>query len=149
MERLAWVLILFAGFLPARGADQPAWQGTWSAVIGTGGTIFAGTWSASPGQSPGTAGGAWSLRDQNGAELATGTWAAGKQGKFWNGTWQARRPSGQVYDGTWRARAALSGAAPFAAMFEAAISQAISGSWHMGGLGGAWTIRAYAPGASR
>jgi hypothetical protein len=148
VQRLAWVLILLAGFLPARGADQPAWQGTWSAVIGTGGgsgggTVFAGTWNASPGPSKDTAGGAWSLRDQNGAELATGTWAAGKEGKFWKGTWQARRPSGQVYNGTWRAQPALSGAAPFNALFEAAISQAVSGTWRIGTLGGAWTIRAY------
>lgn len=143
MKRLAGVLIVLASFLPARGAGQPGWQGTWSAVIGTGGTIFAGTWSASPGESPDTVGGAWSLRDQNGAELATGTWAAGKDGKLWKGTWQARRASGQVYDGTWRAQTALSGASSFAALFEAAISQAVSGSWRMGGLGGAWTIRAY------
>lgn len=146
MQRLGFALILLACLWPARGADQTGWQGTWSAVIGTGGgTVFAGTWNASPGQSRDTVGGAWSLRDQNGAELATGTWAAGKEGKLWKGTWQARRPSGQVYDGTWRAQAALSGAAPFTELFQAALSQAISGSWRMGGLGGAWTIRAYAP----
>jgi hypothetical protein len=143
MKRLAWALIVFASFFPARGADPPAWQGTWSAAIATGGTAFAGTWNASPGQSPDTAGGGWSLRDLNGAELATGTWAAGKEGKFWKGTWQARRPSGQVYDGTWRAQAGLSGAVPFAALFQSAISQAVSGSWRMASLGGAWTIRAY------
>jgi hypothetical protein len=28
-------------------------------------------------------------------------------------------------------------------MFEAAIAQAVSGSWRMGNLAGAWTIRAY------
>lgn len=145
MKPLAWILIVFASFLPARGADQPDWQGTWSAVIGTGGTVFAGTWNASPGASPDTVGGAWSLRDQNGAELATGTWAAGKAGKFWKGTWQARRPSGQVYDGTWRARAAMSGGSPFTALFQAAIAQAVSGNWRMANLGGAWTIRAYGP----
>lgn len=149
MKRLAWVLILFASLLPARGAGQALgssekqWQGTWSAVIGTGGTVFAGTWNASPGPAQDTASGAWSLRDQNGAQLATGTWAAGKEGKFWKGTWQARRPSGQVYDGTWRSQAAISGASPFAALFQGAISQAVSGSWRMASLGGEWTIRAY------
>jgi hypothetical protein len=30
-------------------------------------------------------------------------------------------------------------------MFEAAISNAISGGWRMGNFAGAWTIRAYAP----
>jgi hypothetical protein len=143
MKHLAWVLILCTSFWPARGADPQAWQGTWSAVAGSGGTVFAGTWNASPGQSPQTAGGTWSLRDQNGAEVASGTWAAGKEGKIWKGTWQARRASGQVYDGTWRTPAALSGAAPFAALFQAAISQAVSGTWRTGALGGAWTIRAY------
>lgn len=141
MKRLAVVLFLLATLL---SAGEPGWQGTWSAVIGTGGPVFAGTWNAAPGQSPNTVGGAWSLRDPNGAELATGTWAAGKQGKLWKGTWQARRSSGQVYDGIWKAQAPLSGAALFSAMFESALSQAVSGSWQMGSLGGAWTIRAYA-----
>jgi hypothetical protein len=144
MRCLAWTLMVFASLLPARGADQPAWQGTWSAAIGTGGTVFAGTWSGSPGQSPDVAGGAWSLRDPSGAELATGTWAAGKEGRVWKGTWQARRPSGQVYDGTWRAPVALAGTSHLAALFQFAISQAVSGDWRMAGVSGTWTIRVYA-----
>ncbi len=106
--------------------------------------MLAGTWNAAPGKAPDTVAGTWSLRDQNGADLATGTWAAGRDGKVWKGTWQARRPSGQVYDGTWRAQLELPVASHLPDMFEAAIAKAISGSWRMGNFSGAWTIRAYA-----
>jgi hypothetical protein len=142
MKYLAWTVILLSSFLLA--ADQPQWNGTWSATIGTGSTTFAGTWNAVPGAAPDTVAGTWSLRDQNGAELATGTWAAGKDSKVWKGSWQARRPSGQIYNGTWRAQAELPAASRFADLFAAAMAQAVSGNWRMGTLGGAWTIRAYA-----
>jgi hypothetical protein len=89
-------------------------------------------------------GGTWTLRDQNGTELAAGTWAAGKEGKVWKGTWQARRPSGQVYDGTWQAQMEPSVTSHMPDLVEAAIAKAISGSWRMGNNSGAWTIRAYA-----
>lgn len=105
--------------------------------------MFGGTWSAVPAAAD-TVTGNWSLRDQNGTELATGTWAAGKEGKVWKGTWQARRPSGQVYDGTWRAQIELPAASHFSDLFDAAVAQAVSGSWRMGNYAGAWTIRAYA-----
>jgi hypothetical protein len=141
MKHLVWTILLLSSSLPA--ADQPTWQGTWAATIGTGGTMLAGTWTAVPGQAPDTVAGNWSLRDQNGAELATGTWAAGKDGKLWKGTWQARRPSGQVYDGTWRANIELPVTSHLRDLFEAAIVSAISGSWRMGNYAGAWTIRAY------
>jgi hypothetical protein len=81
--------------------------------------------------------------------LATGTWAAGKEGKVWKGTWQARRPFGQVYNGAWRAPVELSATSHFAHLFELAIAKAVSGSWGMGNLGGAWTIRAYPAGAGQ
>jgi hypothetical protein len=142
MKHLVWTVILLSSLLRAGAADQPKWQGTWAATVGSGGA-FAGTWNAAPGEAPDTVGGTWSLRDQNGAELATGTWAAGKEGKIWKGTWQARRPSGQVYDGTWRAQIDLPVTSHFADLFEAAIAKAISGSWRMGNYAGAWTIRAY------
>jgi hypothetical protein len=143
MKHLSWTLILLSSFLPAGAADQPKWQGTWAATAGSG-SAFAGTWSAAPGEAQDTVAGTWSLRDQNGAELATGTWAAGKEGKDWKGTWQARRTSGQVYDGTWRAQIELPLASHFPNLFEAAISNAVSGNWRMGNYSGPWTIRAYA-----
>jgi hypothetical protein len=139
MTRLAWAALLLSSFSLAGG--QPTWQGTWAATAGS--RAFAGTWNAVAGEAPDTVAGNWSLRDQNGAELATGTWAAGKEGKFWKGTWQARRPSGQVYDGAWRAQVELPATSHFGRLFEAAIAKAVSGSWGMGNLGGAWTIRAY------
>ncbi|HEX5226105.1 MAG TPA: hypothetical protein VFW44_00260 [Bryobacteraceae bacterium] len=130
-------------------AAEPQWQGTFAATLGTGGTAFAGTWDAAPGPAPDTVAGTWSLRDAKGAELATGTWAAGREGKTnkdktWKGTWQARRPSGQVYDGDWESSAALPATAHFPDLFQAALAKAVSGSWWMGKLSGAWTIRAYA-----
>jgi len=106
--------------------------------------MFAGTWDASPGEASNTVAGTWSLQDQNGTRLATGTWAAGRDGKFWRGTWQARRASGQIYDGTWQAPAELPVTSHLPDMFEAAIAKAVSGSWRMGNYSGAWTIRAYA-----
>jgi len=140
-QRFICVAFLFAT-ISLQGADQPAWHGTWAANI-AGGAAFAGTWSATPGPAPDTVGGTWALLDQNGTELATGTWAAGKDGKVWKGTWQARRPSGQVYDGTWRAQNELPAAGHLSALFEAAMVSAASGSWRMGSFTGAWTIRAY------
>jgi len=141
MRRLAWAAILLSNCL-AGAADQTGWQGTWAATAGGGGA-FAGTWSAVPGQAPDSVAGTWSLRDQNGTELATGTWAAGKEGKVWKGTWQARRSSGQIYDGTWRAQADLPLSSRLPNLFEAAIEKAVSGTWRMGNYGGAWTVRAY------
>jgi hypothetical protein len=144
MRYLAWTVFLLSGLAPARAADQPTWQGTWAATIGTGTTMFAGTWNASPGAAVDTVAGTWSLRDQNGTELATGTWAAGKEGKVWKGSWQARRVSGQIYDGTWRAQVELPVTSHFSGLFDAAITKALSGSWRMANYAGAWTIRAYA-----
>ncbi len=142
MKHLAWAVILLSSCLLA--ADQPNWQGTWVASVGTGGPKFAGTWNAAPGEAPDTVAGTWSLQDQNGTELATGTWAAGKERKVWRGTWQARRPSGQVYDGAWRAQIELPVTSHLPDLFKAAITKAVSGSWRLGNFSGAWTIRAYA-----
>jgi hypothetical protein len=97
-----------------------------------------------PGEASDTVAGSWSLLDRNGTELATGTWAAGKEGKVWRGTWQARRSSGQIYDGTWRAQAGLPLSSHLSNLFETAIAKAVSGAWWMGSYSGAWTIRAYA-----
>jgi len=144
-----WAVVLLSNFLLSNflltaDAGQPKWQGTWAATVGTGGTMFAGTWNAAPGEPRDTVAGAWSLRDRNGAELATGTWAAGKEGKVWKGTWQARRPTGQIYDGTWRAQIELPATSLLSGLFEKAIAKAVSGSWRMANFTGAWTIRAYA-----
>lgn len=145
MRHLAWIVILLLGFSLSGPADQRQWHGTWAASAGSASAAaLTGTWDAAPGEAADTVAGTWSLRDQNGAELATGTWAAGKDGKVWKGSWQARRPSGQIYDGTWRAQVELPVTSHFADLFEAAISKAASGSWRMGNYGGAWTIRAYA-----
>lgn len=143
MKPLAWTVILLSSFLLVEAAGQPKWQGTWAATGGSG-SGFAGTWNAVPGEAPDTVAGTWSLRDQNGAELATGTWAAGKEGKAWKGSWQARRPSGQVYDGAWRAQIELPMTSHLPELFEAAIGKAVSGSWRMGDYSGLWTIRDYA-----
>jgi hypothetical protein len=142
MKHSAWSVILLSSFLLARAADQPKLQGTWAATAGNG-SAFAGTWNAAPGEAPDTVTGTWSLRDQNGAELATGTWAAGKEGKVWKGSWQARRPAGQVYGGTWRAQVELPVTSHLPDLFEAAIAKTVSGSWRMGNYSGAWTILAY------
>ena len=137
--------ILLASLSLAGVAEQPKWQGSWAASIGSSGTTaFAGTWNAVPGQTPNTVAGSWSLRDQHGAEVAAGTWAAVKEGKVWNGTWQARRPAGQVYNGTWRSQVELSTASPFSELFEAALAKAVSGTWGIGNAAGGWTIRTYA-----
>jgi len=142
--RLTWAVIFLSGFSLTFGADQPKWQGTWAASVGSGGTTFAGTWEAVPGEGRETVAGTWSLRDRNGRELATGTWAASKEEKTWTGTWEARRPSGQVYRGTWRAQVELPATSQFQELFKAAITKAISGSWQMGTTYvGAWTIRAF------
>jgi hypothetical protein len=141
LQRLAWCFLLLAA-ISLQGADQTPWNGTWAANI-AGGAAFAGTWSAAQGEAPDTVGGSWALLDQNGTELATGTWAAGKEGRVWKGTWQARRVSGQIYDGTWRAQTELRPGAHFGDLFEAAITSAVSGNWRMGSFGGAWTIRTY------
>jgi hypothetical protein len=144
IRQLAWTVILLSSFSPARAADQPKWEGTWIASGGNREVAFAGTWNAIPGNAPDTVAGTWSLRDPSGVELATGTWAAGKDGKVWKGSWQARRPSGQVYDGTWRSQVDLPANVHFSELFEAAIAKALSGTWRMGAFAGAWTIRAYA-----
>jgi len=145
IRRLAWALILMASF----SAAETGWQGTWAATIAGGGAAFAGTWSGSPGKTADNVAGSWSLRDANGAELATGTWAAVKEGNVWKGSWQARRASdrftgGQIYSGEWKARVDLPANAQFSALFEAALRNAMSGTWSMGKYAaGAWTIRAY------
>jgi len=143
MKYLACIAILLSSLSPTRAADQPKWQGTWAATTGSG-AAFAGTWNAVPGSAPDTVAGTWSLRDQNGAELASGTWAAGKEGQVWRGTWQARCPPGQIYDGTWRAQIELPMTSHLPHLFEAAMANAVAGSWRMGSYSGVWTIRAYA-----
>ena len=124
-------------------AAEPQWQGTFAATVGTGGTAFAGTWDAAPGPAPDTVAGTWSLRDAKGVELASGTWAAGRKGKTWKGTWQARRASGQVYNGDWESSTALPTSAQFTDLLQTAFSKDISGSWWMGKLSGAWSMHAY------
>jgi hypothetical protein len=139
------VVILLASLSLAGSAQQPKWQGSWAASVGSGGTTaFAGTWNAVPGKTPDTVSGSWSLRDQNGTEVATGTWAAAKEDKGWKGTFQARRPSGQIYNGSWGAQVELSTTSQLSALFEAAIAKAVSGNWGTGGNLGGWTIRAFA-----
>jgi hypothetical protein len=144
MRHLAHAMILLATLSLAGDAQQPKWQGTWAASIGSSGTTaFAGTWDAVPGETKDTANGAWSLRDQNGAELARGTWAARKEANVWKGTWQARRASGSVYNGTWQSQVDLTANSQFPDLFEVAVSKAVSGVWGMGSYSGGWTIRVY------
>jgi hypothetical protein len=146
MRHVARTVILLVVLCVAAVGQQPKWQGSFAASIGSGGvTAFTGTWTAVPGETPETVSGTWSLRDPSGAEVARGTWAAVKEGKVWKGTWQARRSSGQVYDGAWRSQIELPPTSQFPELFETALAKAVSGTWSMGSYAGAWTIRAYAP----
>lgn len=139
-RRLALLALLAPAWLAAQGEE---WRGTWSATGGRG--VLAGGWTARRHTEPNTVVGTWTLVDPNGRQLAAGTWSARKAGKAWQGSWQARESKGAMA-GTWSARLAGNAAAPFAALFEAALRDAISGGWQRGRQSGAWSIRAVAGG---
>ena len=129
----------------AAGAQSKTWGGSWTATIGSANRVLGGTWDGTVGATPDTAQGNWTLNDQTGATLASGTWAARKDGKTWQGSWQARDAAGQVHSGTWQAQTQLSRTAGMAELFEAALAATTRGTWRMGpAYGGGWAIRAFA-----
>ena len=135
------ILILLAWLAAASLAQTKSWSGTWSATAG--GRALTGTWDAVENSAADTASGTWTLTGSSGAPLAAGAWAARKNAKNWQGRWQARTANGQTYSGTWRAQVQLSQNAPITAMFQAALNDAIQGTWQMDAASGAWSIRAY------
>lgn len=141
MHRLAYTLPLLLG-LSLTGQPK-TWNGSWSASAGNGAAVFRGTWDAALSSEPDTVAGNWTLTDAHGEAVARGTWAARKNEKIWRGNWQARTSSDRVYTGTWRAQS-LPAAARFPALFESAVTDAVSGTWRMGSTySGSWSIRVY------
>src|SRR5690348_13605641 len=106
------------------------WQGTWSASVGNG--AVSGTWEARASDEPDTVAGNWTLTNPRGDTLAAGTWNARKNGKIWNGVWQARNAAGRIYKGTWHSRSALSPAEAFPALLDSALHSVMEGTWRMG-----------------
>jgi hypothetical protein len=117
-------------------------SGTWSARTSTGRT-FMGTWTAVPDPTTGTVTGAWALTDAQGNPVAGGAWSASKATTQWTGYWRGvvtGRPG--EFSGTWTASTDLKADASFADLFEQAVETVVSGDWRVGGLSGAWSIRA-------
>lgn len=120
----------------------PREASTWTAVTRSG-RAFGGTWTVEPNPSSESVSGTWTLRDGAGDVALRGTWSASKFSTGWNGTWHAfvASPGGE-YSGTWSAGLPLAPDAGFAALFEAAIRQAVRGIWVAGRYSGNWSIRA-------
>jgi hypothetical protein len=144
----AVLLATLSGFaMLASGAEL---RGTWSASANS--RYLAGTWTAeTPDDSSAT--GTWALQDASGKILMRGGWSASKwapsksaQAKSapsWTGAWRASVfGSAAEYAGTWTGAVSLPPDARLAAMFEAAVRAAISGTWKTGTYSGAWSIRA-------
>ncbi len=123
--------------------ESVPWEAsTWTAVTRSG-RAFGGTWTVEPNPSSESVSGTWTLRDGAGDVALRGTWTASKFSTGWNGTWHAFASSpGGEYSGTWSAGLPLARDAGFAALFEAAIRQAVRGIWVAGRYSGSWSIRA-------
>lgn len=120
---------------------------TWAARSSSGQT-FGGTFTATEDAKTGVTG-SWTLLDAQGRPLATGAWSAAKSPSGWNGNWRAvAKGRAREYAGTWRASVTLKPGAGFAALFEQAVKQAVSGTWQSGGRSGSWSIRVTAPPAA-
>jgi hypothetical protein len=131
-------------------ASSAELRGTWSASAGS--KYLGGTWTAeTPDDS--TAIGTWALQDATGKVLMRGGWSANKSvpsksapsksAPEWNGAWRASVfGSAAEYSGTWTCAASLPPDARLAAMFEAALRAAVSGTWKTGTYSGSWSIRA-------
>lgn len=114
----------------------------WSAKT-TAGRTFAGTWTGDADPSTGNASGSWELHDGSGKTVLSGSWSATKSRKGWNGTWHAIvADRTRDYSGAWSADLSLPPNAGLADLFEAAIKQAVGGSWKAGPNSGSWSIRA-------
>ena len=114
----------------------------WSAKNTTGRT-FAGTWTGDADPATGNASGTWTLQDGAGKTVMSGIWSATKSPKGWSGTWRAliADRTGE-YSGVWSANVGLRPNARLGDLFEAAIKEAVAGSWKAGPNSGSWSIRA-------
>ena len=114
----------------------------WSAKNTTGRT-FAGTWTGDADPATGNASGTWTLQDGAGKTVMSGIWSATKSPKGWSGTWRAliADRTGE-YSGVWSANVGLRPNARLGDLFEAAIKEAVVGSWKAGLNSGSWSIRA-------
>ena len=117
-------------------------EGSWSAATSNGLTLI-GRWTAIL-DTTGTVTGTWALVDAQGNTRADGAWSAAKSPRGWTGAWRALM-SGRAgeYSGTWTAAVEGKPDAPLADLFEKAIQAIVSGTWRVGGLSGAWSIRTF------
>ncbi|GLC25924.1 hypothetical protein [Roseisolibacter agri] len=117
-------------------------SGTWSARSTTGLTL-GGTWTAVPDSTGGTVTGTWTLADASGGTRASGAWSAAWTPALRSGDWRAvvTGRDGELA-GTFTSNVPLGRNVPFADLFARAARDAVSGGWRMGGLAGAWSVRA-------
>ena len=117
-------------------------SGTWSARSTTGLTL-GGTWTAVPDSTGGTVTGTWTLADASGGTRASGAWSAAWTPALRSGDWRAvvTGRDGELA-GTFTSSVPLGRNAPFADLFARAARDAVGGGWRMGGLTGAWSVRA-------
>lgn len=121
---------------------KEARSSTWSATTSSG-RRFEGTWSAEANPASGTVSGTWTLSDGKGTVAMSGTWWASKSPKGWSGSWRALAVGRSAeYSGTWSANLRHKLDARFADLFEAAVREAVGGSWRAAGFSGRWSIRA-------
>jgi hypothetical protein len=114
----------------------------WSAKT-TAGRTFAGSWTGDADPSTGNGSGTWELHDGAGKTVMNGSWSATKSPKGWNGTWRAiAADRARDYSGAWSANLSLRPNAGLTELFEAAVKEAVSGSWKAGPNSGSWSIRA-------
>jgi hypothetical protein len=125
-----------AGHAPSRR------EGSWSAATSNGLTLI-GTWTAIL-DTTGTVTGTWTLVDAQGNARADGAWSAAKSPQGWTGAWRALM-AGRAgeYSGTWTATVEGKPDAPLADLFGKAMQAVVSGTWRVGGLSGAWSIRTF------
>lgn len=132
--------VLLALCSPAQSQQaSPVLQGAFTASVGP--AAYRGKWSARVStRTPNTAAGSWILLNDKNDIVLQGTWSAQKSSAAWKGTWRARVHNGQAYSGTWTATDPGQGSKTFAAMLQAAIRGAVSGTWASGGYGGDWRL---------
>jgi len=117
-------------------------NGSWSAATASGQTLM-GTWTAVL-DTAGTVTGTWELTDAQNRTLAQGGWSAAKAPDTWIGGWRAvvTGKDGE-YAGTWTADVEDKTQTQFADLFAIALQAIASGTWKMGQLSGAWSIRTF------
>jgi len=117
-------------------------NGSWSAATASGQTLM-GTWTAVL-DTARTVTGTWELTDAQNRTLAQGGWSAAKAPDTWIGGWRAvvTGKDGE-YAGTWTADVEDKTQTQFADLFAIALQAIASGTWKMGQLSGAWSIRTF------